>query len=292
MRSFAYLRPASVEEALAVLAEHRAEAKVMGGGQSLLLELKERLIAPSVVVALGGIRELRGYSEANGFVIGPTTTYRAISTNPPPDGYRKLADVVANIADRPVQTMATIGGAICQADPRFDLPVIATMLRAELVLRSTTRSRRVTAEEFFLGPTRTALEDDELLCAVQFPQRDPKSRWSFQKFRLRSMDAAMISVGVSLRFDDGSCSGATVVVGGCTKVPTRLPNVETELENSTLESTEIARIGSLCKEAVEPPARPWPFLDPTYLRHMVGVLMERSLSDIASQGDGENARGS
>ena len=280
MRPFELLRPSSVDEALAALAEHGGDAAPMAGGQSLLLELKERARAPRVVVSLGRLGELVGHRNGAGLTIGATTTYRSLAADPPAGTYSGLGAVVGDIADRPVRTMATVGGALCQADPRFDLPVVACALDAEVGFRAQTGSRTVPAGEFVVGPGATARRPDELLTEVRFPERGENFRWSFQKIRLRAMDAAMVSVGIALEVRGSTVDGARVVVGACTEIPTRLQAVEEALNGHEANVQLVEEVAKLSGDSVEVVERPWPYLDPAYLRHVVSVLVERGLAHV------------
>lgn len=281
MRSFEYLEPASLDEALSQLAEHGEDARPIAGGQSLLLEMKDRARAPGFLISLTGISEMRGLSSQGAqLTVGATTSYRDLGDSPPDGAYFGLGQVVADIADLPVRSMATVGGALCQADPRFDMPVLATALGAEFVLRSRSQHRLVPSSEFFAGQGSAAIRPDELLTSLVFPERPAGFWWAFRKFRMRSMDAAQASVAVAGRRDGtGALHDSVVVVGGCTECPTRFTPIEQLLDDAPPGSDLYAEAANLLATLVDPPVRPWPFLDPGYLRHMCGVLLRRALSE-------------
>ncbi|MGH3217652.1 MAG: FAD binding domain-containing protein [Streptosporangiaceae bacterium] len=288
MRSFAYLESASLDEALSQLAEYGEDARPIAGGQSLLLEMKDRARAPRYLISLAGLSELHGLSSRGArLAVGATTSYRELGDSPPAGPYFGLGRVAADIADLPVRSMATVGGAICQADPRFDLPVVTTALGAEFLLRSQSGDRLVPAHEFFAGQGTTVMRPDELLTSLVFPERAADFWWAFRKFRMRSMDAAQASVAVAGRKDAaGALHNPVVVVGACTGSPTRFTQIEQLLDGAPPGAELYTEAANLLATLADLPARPWPFLEPGYLRHTCGVLLRRALSDTNGYGDG------
>jgi carbon-monoxide dehydrogenase medium subunit len=291
MRRFAYLEPASLEEALSQLAEHGEDARPIAGGQSLLLEMKDRVTAPDFLISLAGISDMRGLSnQGPQLTLGATTSYRELGDSPPAGPYSGLGRVAADIADLPVRSMATVGGAVCQADPRFDMPVVATALGAEFLLQSRSGDRLVPAHEFFTGQRTTVMRPDELLTSLVLPARTADFWWAFTKFRMRSMDAAQASVAVAGRKDAARVlHDPVVVVGGCTDSPTRFTQVEQLLDDAPPVPELYAEAANLLATLVDPPARPWPFLEQGYLKHMCSVLLERALSETNGNGSGHEA---
>lgn len=288
MHAFTFTRPSSIDEAVALLSEYGSDAALMAGGQSLLLELKERAKSPRVIVSLDRIAELNGHHNGAGVTIGATTSYRSLVMVPPAGAYAGLASVVADIADRPVRTMATFGGSLCQADPRFDVPAVATLFQADLLLRSSKSSRTISVSEYLTGPFRTSREPTELLCEIRLPERGPDFRWNFQKFRMRAMDAAMVSVGIAVELGANAISDVSVVVSACTELPTRVRAVEDVLKGQTVNAVEIEEAAALTRRSVDVVQRPWPYLEANYLRHMVGVLTGQALARVvAGQSDSE-----
>ncbi|MGH3263793.1 MAG: FAD binding domain-containing protein, partial [Trebonia sp.] len=130
MKPFEFLTPSTLDEALAALHDAPSRTRLIAGGQSLLLEMKERAATPARLVSLGGLGQLRGwrYAEFGELIVGAAITYAALS-RARLDGWHGLIPRVAgDLADRPVRTMGTIGGALCQANPRFDMPVLTVGL--------------------------------------------------------------------------------------------------------------------------------------------------------------------
>jgi carbon-monoxide dehydrogenase medium subunit len=205
VKPFTFLAPRALDEAVALLGEHGADARVIAGGQSLLLAMKERLDRPSVLVSLSGVADLRSwtYTESWQLDIGATTTYAELAGAALRGWHAEISAVAGNLADRPVRTMGTVGGALCQADPRFDLPTLAVGVGAEVDTVSGDGVRSRTADEFFPAEGGTVLGRGEILTRVRFPAPDAYRAVAFEKFRYRQFDAALVSVVCAVR-PDGS----------------------------------------------------------------------------------------
>ncbi len=281
MRPFRFLRPGSIEEAAADLRDGGDEAQPIAGGQSLLLAMKARHATPARLVSLAHVPDLRGVrvGEAE-YVIGATTTYAALeqeATGIDPT-LRYVGAVVAEIADTAVRSMATLGGAACQAEPAFDVPTLLTACDSALTLTSVSGNRELTAEQFFLGAGATDRCEDELLCSVRLPSLKGAG-CGFAKFGLRTHDAALASVAVVIRTSDGVVGKARVVIGGCVERPTRARDSERWLLGQELRSA-LPSFGSVVAEEVEPTISTTPFSG-AYRRLLLVGLARRALAQSA-----------
>ena len=170
--AFAYSRASNVDEALSLLVQHGAEAKIIAGGQSLLPLMKLRLARPDRLIDIGRIDSLRGVREApdGRLAIGALTTYAQLIVDPKVMGLALMADALPRIADVQVRNRGTIGGAIAHADPAADMPALLLALEAEVVARSANQGERtIPIGEFFDGAFSTALAPDELLTEIRVP---------------------------------------------------------------------------------------------------------------------------
>ena len=198
--AFDYVRADSVDAALASLAEHGDDAKVLAGGHSLLPLMKLRLAQPEVLIDVGRLSDLAYIRDGGDHVaIGALTRHRDVETTATcsraagadPRPRRR------QVGDPQVRHRGTIGGSIAHADPASDLPAVLLALGASLVVRSQARGERVIAvDDFFTGFLESALEPDELLTEIRVP-KVAGAGWSFQKFNRRAQDWAI--VGVALR---------------------------------------------------------------------------------------------
>ncbi|UFN51082.1 xanthine dehydrogenase family protein subunit M [Roseomonas sp. OT10] len=182
MYDFAYHKPSSIADAVALLAD--PEARSISGGQTLLPALKHRLNRPSALVDLSGIAELKGVKqEGNEIVIGAMTRHHEINTNPLiVASIPALAKMAGMLGDPAVRNRGTMGGSLANNDPAADYPAAALALGATFV----TDKRRIKADDYFQGMFATALEPTELLVAIRFPvpekagyakMRNPASRY-------------------------------------------------------------------------------------------------------------------
>ena len=288
MRSFQFLRPNTLGDCLGLLGPPGVYA--LAGGQSLLLEMKERREAPRALVSIGGLGELRraGLNADGELEIGGLTTYRALSEAQLGRDYARLEDLVHDIADTPVRTMATFGGALCQADRKFDVPVIAVALDAAIELASRAGTRRVAAEEFIISHRTTARASDELLTKVIFPKMAASYKWAFRKFRLRRMDSAAVSVAVRLQTSPaGVVQDARVVVGGCMDRPTRVPSIEASLSGATLSPDVIQSVESDLRSTLIPEVLG--AFAGNYLASVAGVLLREGMQSICKSSGVEQA---
>ena len=202
MQTFAFHTPANVAAA-AQLAK-TADAKLMGGGQTLLQSMKLGLIAPSDVIDLGAIAELKGITVAGGKVtIGGGVTHAAVAASKEvQQAIPALADLAGHIGDRQVRNLGTIGGSLANNDPAACYPAAVLALGATI----TTNTRSLTAEAFFTGVYSTALADGEVITSVSFPVPE-KAGW--QKFKQPASRFSLVGVFVA-KF----ASGVRVAVTG------------------------------------------------------------------------------
>jgi carbon-monoxide dehydrogenase medium subunit len=226
--TFEYARPATVDEAVALLADD--DAKVLAGGQSLIPLLRLRLAAPTVLVDLGGIGDLRGVrDDGDALVIGAMATYASLLRDPLVARHAPLlAQATATVGDRQVRHLGTLGGALSHADPAGDLPAVAVALEATMEVVGSDGHRRVPAEDFFVDYLTTALGQDEVLTAVRVPKREG---WSshYEKFNRVAQGWALVGVAALVRRDNGGIGEARVALTNMGPTPVRARAVESAL---------------------------------------------------------------
>jgi carbon-monoxide dehydrogenase medium subunit len=192
---FDYVRAETVEHALALIAEHGADAKLLAGGHSLLPMMKVRLVQPSVLVDIARLPELGGIAiEGDELVIGASTRHAVVAGS---------AEVLADapllahsaglVGDPQVRHRGTIGGSLAHADPAADLPMAVLALGATMEIVGPNGRRRVSADGFFTGYFESVLAHGEVLTAVRVPRR-PGAAWGYQKFTRRANDWAIVGV--------------------------------------------------------------------------------------------------
>ncbi|AWJ89828.1 carbon monoxide dehydrogenase [Azospirillum baldaniorum] len=192
MYAFTYHRPKSVADAVALLGQFE-DPKLLGGGQTLLPTLKQRLARPSDLIDLGQIPELQGIrEEAGGLTVGAFTRHAQVAHS---DTVQRvipaLASLAEGIGDRQVRNMGTLGGSICNADPSADYPAAAVALKATV----RTDRREIAGDDFFTGMFETALEPGEIVTAVHFQKPD---KAAYAKFRNPASRYAIVGVFVAV----------------------------------------------------------------------------------------------
>jgi carbon-monoxide dehydrogenase medium subunit len=169
--AFDYVRPRTLDDALARLEASAGSAKAIAGGQSLLPLMKLRLARPEMLVDIGRLAELRGVRKLDDgrVAVGALTTYDEMMADETLGHYGLLKDALPNIGDVQVRNRGTIGGSIAHADPASDMPAILLALDAEIVARSARGERSIPATSFFEGAFATALAPDELITEIRLP---------------------------------------------------------------------------------------------------------------------------
>lgn len=275
--SFEYVAPTSLSDALATLAEHGDEAKVLAGGQSLLPILRMRLNAPSVVVDLGKVAELQGISEeGDDLVIGAMTTYAAVLASEAVSRHAALlSKAVATVADPQIRHRGTVGGALVHADPAGDIGAPILALDAELVIAGQDgATRTVAAADFFEDLFTTAVADDELLTQIRIPKH---TGWGahYEKFVRVSHQWSIVAVGATVRAEGGSIAEARIGLTNMGSTPLRAKAVEEALVGQP--ATEEA-VRAACAQAAEGTNPPSDLNgDADYRRHLATVLTRRAV---------------
>jgi len=212
---FAYHRPATLDEALALLAEHGGEAKPLAGGQSLIPAMNFRLARPAVLVDLNRVAEL-GYVHAgrDGLQIGAMTRQRAVERS---DAVRSAAPLLAEampfIAHPQIRNRGTVGGSLAHADPAAELPAVMLALEARFRARGPQGERWIPAGEFFTGILETALGPDELLLEVVVPKSPARTGYAFAELARRRGDYALVGVAARVTLDRrGRCQAARITL--------------------------------------------------------------------------------
>lgn len=222
MTPFIALQPTSLADAVRLMSEHGPAAKVLAGGQSLVPALKERLVRPAYVLSLAGLPGLTSIeTDASGsLVVGAACTYAQLMRAELAGWHAEIGRVASNLADRSTRNMATIGGAACEANRRYDVPTLLVATEAVLTLASGGGQRRLAAAEFFDPAGGTRLATDEIVVDIVFPAQSAYRFVGFDKFRTRVFDAALVNVALSLaEAADGTVKAARLAVGGVSGAP-------------------------------------------------------------------------
>jgi carbon-monoxide dehydrogenase medium subunit len=199
---FAYLRPASLAEAVEQLGRHRADAKVLAGGQSLIPLLKLRLSSPRLLVDISGLADLAYVrQEGDHVAIGALTRHHDLAADPVArERAPLLAHAAGRIGDPQIRHRGTVGGSLAHADPAADLPAVLLVYEAQIVAVGPRGERRIPCTDFFTGLLGTALAPDEIIREIRVPAL-AGAGWSFQKLARRAIDWATVGVAALWRDD-------------------------------------------------------------------------------------------
>jgi carbon-monoxide dehydrogenase medium subunit len=279
---FSYLRPESLDEAIALLAKHGSDAKIIAGGQSLMPMLAFRLAAPDYLIDIGRVQQLKRMDIGpDGIELGALVCWRDIEKSPQlAQAHPLLAEAVRHVAHYQIRNRGTVGGSLAHADPAAELPAVALACEATITAAGPKGTRSIAAAGFFSGALTTALEPDEILLAVRFPAWPAQRRWEFEEFARRKGDFAI--AGVALFYDtdaDGRAREPHIAAMGVSGTPVRLTACEDALAGRRLDGHSIEEIARLAPTGLEmhddihAPA--------DYRAALLTVLVERALTRAA-----------
>jgi len=277
---FDYFAPGTLDEALALLAEHGDEAKPLAGGQSLIPAMNFRLARPRVLVDLnrvGALSYIR--AEKSGLEIGAMTRQRAVERS---DVVARAAPLLTEampaIAHPQIRNRGTVGGSIAHADPSAELPAVALALDARFRARSATGERTIVAADFFKGMLETALEPGELLVEIALPPLRPRTGTAFLEVARRHGDYALVGVAAVVTLDaTGRCQAARIALLSVGDGPVLAVEAGKTLVGQK-RSDELLRAAAdaAAKRDVDPPSDI--HASAAYRRRLVDVLTRRALA--------------
>jgi carbon-monoxide dehydrogenase medium subunit len=276
--SFDYAAPSTLDEAVTVLRDAGEDAKVIAGGQSLIPLLRMRFAAPSTLVDLGGIEELRHIREdGDMLVIGAMVTHANVLRDPLVKEHAPLiAQATATVADRQVRHRGTFAGSLAHADPAGDLPVIALVLGAEMEIAGPAGRRTVPAGEFFVDYLETVLAPDEVLVSVRVPKQ---GNWlgTYEKFNRVAQGWALVGVAALVKRENGTVTEARVGLTNMGSTPLRATATEEALAGAG-DPEAIGAAAALAAEGTRPIDDVSATAD--YRRHLATVLTRRAVASL------------
>jgi len=279
---FAYARPESLAEAVALLAAADGEAKPLAGGQSLVPMLAFRVAAPSLIVDLGRLQELRhiGIAET-GVTLGAMVRWRDILNDARlRTAQPLLVAAVEHVAHYQIRNRGTVGGSLAHADPAAEMPCVAVTCEAQIGMLGKSGRRVIAAADFFVGALTTVLPPDEIITEIRLPPWPPARRCGFAEFARRHGDFALAGAAVFCDQDaGGKARNAHVGVIGAADRPLRLAAVEDVLNGSAIDAATIAAAAAAARAAVDPPDDI--HAGGAYRRALIGVMVERALTSAA-----------
>lgn len=281
---FEYRSPTTLAEAVAILAAEGGSARPLAGGQSLLPVLAFRLAAPSILVDLRRIPDLRRITiDDKGVHLGAMTRWRDIEGDARlRTAHPLLVAAIAHVAHYQIRNRGTVGGSLAHADPATEMPGIAVTCDATVEVMGPSGARTLAAADLFVGPLTTSLEADEIITGVRLPPWPQARRWGFEEFSRRRGDYALSGVAVFYDHDDERhARDVHIGVIGAADTPARLGDAERSVNGKAVDDATIAAAAAAAAQAVDPPDDI--HAPAAYRRALVGTLLERALKRAAGQ---------
>ena len=278
---FDYHRPASVEEAIAVLARYGGDARVLAGGQSLVPMMNFRIATPAALVDINRIPSLAHITvEGDTVRLGAMTRQREIEHSPViREKLPLLAEAIRLVGHLPTRSRGTVGGSIAHADPAAEIPMVLMALDGEVVAKGPKGERRIAARDLFQDALTTSLAQDEVLTEVRFPAIPADAGCAVEEFARRHGDFALAAIAAVIMRDGDKCTSARLAMAGVEPAPRRLAAAEAILQEKGLGDEAVAAAAAKAAEGVEPMSDHHASAD--YRRHLARVLLERAVKRAA-----------
>jgi carbon-monoxide dehydrogenase medium subunit len=279
MKDFEYFSPKTVEEALSLLSQYKEEAKIIAGGQSMLVVMRQGLLAPEYVIDIKGMTVLdyMTFDEREGLRIGALTTHRAVEKSPLiQKHFRVLSEMERNLATIQTRNWGTIGGNLCHGDPSGDPAPVLIALDAKLKLKSLSEERIVAMEGFSKDMLEVDLEPGEMLIEIHVPAPRPHTGVAHEKLMVMQGDAGIVgaAVSITLKPKDGVCEDARIVISNAASVPLRVRQAEKKLIGKVVNDHLLTEAGDIASAEADPPSDV--HASALYRREMVKVFVKRA----------------
>jgi len=256
INDFEHFTPKTLKEALALLAKYGDDCKVICGGQSLLILMRQGLVSPKYIVDIKGIAELSYIKDGkDGLKIGATTTHRAIEKSAViKKKYPVLAEMETRLASIQTRNWGTIGGNVCHGDPAGDPVPVLMALNATLTVAGAKGTRSIPVDKFCLDYFEVDLKDGELLTEIAIPVPPPRTGAVYTKFNIIESDLATVSVAasVTLGAGDGVCQDVRIALGAVAPTAIRAKKAEQVLKGKKITDALLQQAGEVAATEAEP----------------------------------------
>ncbi|HEX3708515.1 MAG TPA: xanthine dehydrogenase family protein subunit M [Pseudolabrys sp.] len=265
---FAYTKARTIKDAVALLAKHKDDARLLAGGQSLIATLNMRLSAPELLIDINGIKGLDGIAKKGKFVeIGALARHVQVERSELISRHAPLvARAMPHIGHPAIRNRGTFGGSIASADPAAELPACLLALDAEIEIAGPKGKRKVKADAFFKGLFETALRPQEMIVAVRIPVADKNTRVGFAELARRHGDYAIVGLAACARADGEALEDVRLAYFGVGATPVRVKKSEATLAKGDVEAA-VAALDLDPDDDVQATGK--------VKKHLAGVLLRR-----------------
>ena len=288
IKDFEYLAPKTLGEALALLDKHGDECKVIAGGQSLLILMRQGLVAPAYLIDIKGLPGLATIKldPKEGLKIGALVTHRAIEKSPEiQQRFGVLHEMERRLASIQTRNWGTIGGNLCHADPAGDPAPVLIAMNATVTVTSTKGPRTVPLEDFVLDYFETAMQHNELLTEIRVPTPAPQTGTVYSKFNVIESELGTVGVAVSITLSskDRTCGDVRIVLGGAGPRPLRAKQAEAALRGKKITDDLLKEAGERAAAEAQPISDINASAD--YRRELLKVQVRRMAAEALSRAE-------
>jgi CO/xanthine dehydrogenase FAD-binding subunit len=255
MLDYDYVKPASLKEVFGLLKKHGPKATLLAGGTDVMINIKNKELAPEILISLRGLEELRYIEKTDGYHIGALTTHRMLEQS---DMVKvelsALHDAASQVGSVQIRNVATIGGNVCNAAPSADTAGPLLALGATIVLDGPRGSREVPIVDFFTGPSETVLRNNEVLVEFHVPEKPGRFGSAYWKHsRRKAMDLPLLGISVALTLTESeNISDAKIALTVAAPVPMRAYKAEEFLKGKLLDNEVLAEAGRIASSEASP----------------------------------------
>ena len=276
--AFTYHRPASVAEAVGLLADLGEDARPLAGGHSLIPMMKLRLATPAHLVDLAGLKDLKGVAaDGNDVVIGAMTTQHELIGNEQLSAKAPLLREVSQlIADPQVRYVGTLGGNVANGDPGNDMPAVMMCLGAAYEVTGKAGKRRIAAREFYQGAYFTALEPGEIVTAIRIPAQPAGHGYAYEKLKRKVGDYATAAAAVVLTMSGGRVGSCSIGLTNVAETPLWAEEAARILNGSALDAATVKKAVAAAETITSPASDRRG--TPHYRTKMAGVMLTRAIA--------------
>jgi len=283
MDQFEYISPKTKEEVLKILKQEKSKACIVAGCSNVLPYIKDKIISGKLLLDISGIGELNYIrkSEGNLYIGAATTISDLINSKVIREECSVLHQAAEDFADPTVRNSATIGGNLADASPAADVAPPLLVLYAVLEIESINGKREVSLKDFFSGPRKTALHDDEMITSIKIKSDSLNKNGCFIKLGLRqAMAISLASIAMILETEEEKVTDVRIAMGSVAPTPLRLINVEEFLINQKIDDVLLEEAMKKVSETVKPIGDVRASAD--YRRYVSGVLFKRAFNKLAN----------